>query len=74
MKKFMVIIVIYAIALMAVGVHMPIEEFMSWSLGILITAETYSIVQNAYAFRTGKILPEYDALSIVLKNIGDVIK
>ena len=36
-------------------------------------AEGYSIIQNIYAFRTGKILPEYDVISTLLKKLGDFI-
>lgn len=37
-------------------------------------AEGFSITQNVYAIRTGKILPEFDAISLVLKGFGDYLK
>ena len=36
--------------------------------------EMYSITGNVYTARTGKILPEYDVISIVIKTIGNTIK
>lgn len=32
-------------------------------------AEGYSTIQNIYAIRTGKILPEFDVISLLIKNI-----
>lgn len=52
---------------------MPPEHVLEWGLSILIMAEGYSIIQNIYAFRTGKILPEYDVISTLLKKLGDFI-
>lgn len=49
-------------------------HLLSGTLWILIIAELYSIIQNIYTFRTGVLLPEYDAISIVLKKLGDFMK
>jgi hypothetical protein len=43
-------------------------------IGLLIMAEGYSILQNIYAVRTGKILPEYDVVSMILKSVSGIIK
>jgi len=37
-------------------------------------AEGYSTIQNVYAIRTGKILPEFDVVSILIKGLGDFFK
>jgi hypothetical protein len=47
---------------------------MEWGLSILIMAEGYSSIQNIYAVRTGKILPEYDVISIILRKLSDFLK
>ena len=73
LKKLWIITIIYTIALMGLWVGIPPEHVMEWSLSILIMAEGYSIIQNIYAFRTGKILPEYDVISTLLKKLGDFI-
>lgn len=56
------------------GVNIPPEHFMEWGLSLLIMSEGYSCLQNIYAVRTGKLLPEYDVISILLKQFGDIIK
>jgi hypothetical protein len=47
---------------------------MEWGLSILIVAEWYSAIQNIYAVRTGKELPEYDVISILLKKISEYLQ
>jgi hypothetical protein len=37
-------------------------------------AEGYSAIQNVYAIRTGEILPEFDAISIILKGFSEFLK
>lgn len=70
LKKFLTVIIVYVIALVAKGVWIPASHFMEWGLSLLIMAEWYSVIQNVYAFRTGKILPEYDVISIILKRLS----
>lgn len=72
-KKIGVITLIYTVALIGKWVRVPPEHVLEWGLSILIMAEGYSIIQNIYAFRTGKILPEYDVISTLLKKLGDFI-
>lgn len=36
--------------------------------------EMYSIIGNVYTARTGKVLPEYDVISIIIKTLGETIK
>ena len=43
-------------------------------LSILLMSEFYSIIQNVYAVRTGIILPEFDAISMAVKKLWDIIK
>lgn len=64
----------YTIAMVAKGVGIPASHFMEWGLSILIMAEGYSVIQNVYAFRTGKVLPEYDVISIILKSMSKFLE
>lgn len=74
LKKFLTVILVYTLALVGKGVNIPPAHFMEWGLSILIMAEWYSAIQNIYASRTGKILPEYDVISIILKKLSDFLK
>jgi len=49
------------------------EHFMEWGLSLLIVSEGYSSIQNIYTVRTGKILPEYDVISVILKKISEYL-
>lgn len=74
LKKFLIVILVYTLALVGKGVNIPPAHFMEWGLSILIMAEWYSAIQNIYAVRTGKVLPEYDVISIILKKLSDFLK
>lgn len=74
LKKFLTVILVYTLALVGKWVNIPPAHFMEWGLSILIMAEWYSAIQNIYAVRTGKVLPEYDVISIILKKLSDFLK
>lgn len=74
LKKFLTVILVYTLALVGKGVNIPPAHFMEWGLSILIMAEWYSAIQNIYAVRTGKVLPEYDVISIILRKLSDYLK
>ncbi len=74
LKKFLTVILVYTLALVGQGVGIPPEHFLEWGISILIMAEGYSSIQNIYAARTGKVLPEYDVISILLKKLGEYIQ
>ncbi|HMS91385.1 MAG TPA: phage holin family protein [Candidatus Absconditabacterales bacterium] len=77
MKKASTFIVLAVLAIMWKGVggdSADSREYLKTIISILIMAETYSIIQNVYAIRTGKLLPEYDVISILLKKIGSMIE
>ena len=74
MKKVSTFIALGAIALMFKWIGMEADKYINGFLAILIMAETYSIIQNVYAIRTGNILPEYDVISLLLQKIGKMIE
>jgi toxin secretion/phage lysis holin len=65
---------VLTIALIIKGLQLDTSFYLSAMIGLLIMAEGYSILQNIYAVRTGKILPEYDVVSVILKSISGIIK
>lgn len=74
MKKISTYISIFSIALVFKYIEVNPSGFIDSVIGIFIMAEAYSINQNVFAIRTGKILPEYDVISIFLKKFGDFLK
>lgn len=73
-KKIATLIAVFSIALIFKGIKLDGDAIISGMLAIFIMAEGYSIIQNVYAIRTGKVLPEFDAISLVLKSLGDYMK
>lgn len=69
LKKFVTVLLVYVLALIGKGINIPPEHFIEWGLSLLIMSEGYSSLQNIYAVRTGKILPEYDVISIIIKKL-----
>ena len=60
-------------ALTAKGLGADFNWLVSWTVSVFILSETYSIIANIYAARTGVILPEFDAVSAVLKKVRSLI-
>jgi len=73
-KKIATLIAVFSIALIFKGIGLNGDTVIAGTLAIFIMAEGYSIIQNVYAIRTGKVLPEFDAISLVLKSLGDYMK
>ena len=74
LKKIATLIAVLSIAFVFKGLWLEWGIYIKMILGVFIMAEWYSIIQNVYAIRTGKILPEYDVVSILLKSLGDYLK
>lgn len=60
-------------ALTARGLGADFNWLVGWTVSVFILSETYSIIANIYAARTGIILPEFDAVSAVLKKVRSLI-
>jgi phage-related holin len=73
-KKVLVLMVFLSIALMFKWLDLDSEAYLKAIASILIMAETYSIIQNAYTVRSWKELPEFDAVSLLLKKMGEIIE
>ena len=74
MKKVATMTSVLSVAFVFKAVNFDTSGYLDSILAILVMAEGYSIIQNAYAIRTGKILPEFDVVSILLKHISDFLK
>lgn len=61
-----------AISIKALGFDGAI--LLTLSIAGFVTAEIYSIVQNAYIINTGKFLPEFDATGLVLNALAKVLR
>ena len=60
-------------ALTAKGLGADFNWLVSWTVSVFILSETYSIIANIYAAKTGVIMPEFDAVSAVLKKVRSLI-
>lgn len=60
-------------ALTAKGLGSDFTWLVQWTVSVFILSETYSIVANIYAAKTGVIMPEFDAVSAVLKKVRSLI-
>ena len=72
-SKCGVLTVPLVMALTAKGLGADFNWLVSWTVSVFILSETYSIIANIYAARTGIILPEFDAVSAVLKKVRSLI-
>ena len=73
-KKVTILLVFLSVWLMFKWLDIDSSAYLRAIWGILIMAETYSIIQNTYTIRTGKLLPEFDVISLLLKNMWKMIE
>lgn len=73
LTKCGVITVPLVMALTAKGLGADFNWLVSWTVSVFILSETYSIIANIYAIKTGKIAPEWDAISLILSKIRSLI-
>ena len=69
LSKFSLLIVPIIIALPAKALGEDASVLFNWGLGLLIASEAYSAISNIVIIRTGKPLPEWDALSLLARAI-----
>lgn len=60
-------------ALTAKGLGADFSWLVQWTVSVLILSESYSVIANVYTIRTGKIAPEWDAVSLILSKIRSAI-
>ena len=73
-KKICTFILVISIALLLKWLELEPTMYIKAAISILISAEFYSIIQNIYTIRTWKVVAEYDAISIFLKTLWEIIK
>ena len=73
-KKVLVLMVFLSIALMFKWLDLDSWAYLKAIASILIMSETYSIIQNTYTVRSWQELPEFDAISLLLKKMGELIE
>ena len=69
MSKFGVMTIPLVMALAAKGLGADFAWMVNWSISLFILSETYSIISNIYTARTGNDVPEFDAVSAILKRV-----
>lgn len=74
MKKTATLMSVLSIALILKWIGVDDHKYVTSVLWIFIMAEWYSTIQNVYAIRTWKILPEFDVLSLIIKTIWEFFK
>lgn len=73
LTKCGVLTVPLVMALAANGLGADFNWLVSWTVSVFILSETYSIIANIYAIKTGVVMPEFDAVSAILKKVRSLI-
>ncbi|MCK5111064.1 MAG: phage holin family protein [Arcobacteraceae bacterium] len=68
-KKALVVLLVLTIALMAKGLSLNFELYLTVLVSALIISEAYSIIGNIYSIVSGKEIEEFDALSMIIKRV-----
>lgn len=70
LSKIMMLLIPLTVALMAKGMDMDMRWFVTFTVSILIVAESYSVVGNVYTIKTGEAVKEIDAVSAIVKALS----
>lgn len=71
--KCSVMLIPFSLAIAAKGIGVDFEPYLKWAISMLILSETYSICANAYTIKTGKTLPEWEVISIIMHKMRSLI-
>lgn len=72
-KKVLTLMFLLSFALMFKWVWIDWTTYIKSVFSILIVAEFYSVTQNTYSFMTWKKVNEFDAVSIIIKYIWEIL-
>ena len=72
-SKLGLLVVPLVVALAAKALTQDLEWIVSYVVNLMILSETYSIIANIYAMKSGKEAPEWDVMSVLLKQIKKLI-
>ena len=70
-SKFSLLLIPIVLAAAAKAVGQDASKFFDWGLGLLVFSEAYSVISNIVGIRTGKALPEWDAIALLAKAIRE---
>jgi Bacteriophage holin family len=73
LSKLCLLLIPLAVALAALIVGQDMSFLVTSAISILAVSEAYSITGNVYTIKTGKRVPEFDAVSIILSRIREVL-
>lgn len=74
LKKVMILLVLFAVALVGKGIGFDMAGLVQGCVSVFIISEAYSVIGNVQSARTGKKKVEFDAVSLTLAKIGDMLK
>ena len=74
LSKMVTLIALLSVAFMLKWLWLNPESYIKAVFSICIVYETFSVLQNVYAYRTWIVLPEYDVVSRMIKKLMDIIK
>ncbi len=73
-SKLLLLFIPLAIALAGKAAGVSLQSVISSAFMVLTLSELYSVIGNIYTVRTGVRVPEFDAVSVVLRNIRRLIE
>jgi len=72
-SKLALLLVPVVIALAGKGINIDLLFLATGAITVLVLSETYSILGNIQAIRTGKEVPEFDVVGIMIKKIRETL-
>lgn len=74
LSKILMVGIPFFVALAGTANGYDLKYLINSSIMILSFSELYSVIGNIYSIKTGKRVPEFDAVSVVLQNVRAVLE
>lgn len=71
--KSLILLIPFIFVIIAKGIGFDLFVYIRGIVGLLVLAESYSVIGNIYSAKNQERLPEVDFISMILKKIRDFI-
>ena len=73
LSKMMLLVILFSLAITAKIIGFDPEYYIEGALVVLTLGELYSIIGNIHSARTGKEKREFDAVTVILRKVRDIL-
>jgi toxin secretion/phage lysis holin len=73
LSKMMLLVILFSVAITSKIIGFDPETYVNGAIVVLALGELYSIIGNIHSAHTGKPKSEFDAVTVLLKKLRDIL-